>query len=203
MRKQKKKAIEMEYFRKDKDNKKKEDLLISKDIAGSNNINIESLANDFARLKICYVDQKKDSKSWIYKVESNLKELTKAVMDLIEQNKALNLRQNNQNNAKRNNQTVSPKIRELNIQLFKIKESILNKSKQYLMVKVEENNLLFNIRNLEKRRCYDDKNEMPTWANKSTYIETSDEPEPNKKGSTTYISISHLIQELNGLKSIA
>ncbi|KAF0536074.1 hypothetical protein F8M41_009338 [Gigaspora margarita] len=84
-------AIEMECFRKDKDNRKEEDLSISEGIAGSNNIDIDSLANDFAGLKICGIDQKKDSESWVYKIKSNLKELTKAVMDLTEQNKALNV----------------------------------------------------------------------------------------------------------------
>ncbi|CAG8846246.1 30669_t:CDS:2, partial [Gigaspora margarita] len=106
---------------------------------------------------------KKDSESWVYKMESNLKELTKAIMDLMEQNKALNIwcykynqeghiakncpnrtlqpQQNNQDNAKRNNQTVNLEIRGLNIRLFEIKESISNKSKQYLMIKFEGNNL--------------------------------------------------------------
>ncbi|KAF0507608.1 hypothetical protein F8M41_018988 [Gigaspora margarita] len=87
--KTKKRVIEIEKFRKNKDNRIEKDQLISEDIAGSNNIDIGSFANDFAGLKICYINQKKDSKSWVYKMKSNLKELTKAVMDLTKQNKLL------------------------------------------------------------------------------------------------------------------
>ncbi|CAG8595206.1 7371_t:CDS:1, partial [Dentiscutata heterogama] len=56
----------------------------------SSNIDIDSFAKDFARLKICHVDQKKDDKNWAHKIESNIKELTKAVMDLTEHNRTFN-----------------------------------------------------------------------------------------------------------------
>ncbi|CAG8835787.1 33984_t:CDS:2, partial [Gigaspora margarita] len=56
--KTKKRALEMKDFRRDKNNSKEKDQSIPKVIAEFSNIDINFLAKDFARLKICHIDQK-------------------------------------------------------------------------------------------------------------------------------------------------
>ncbi|CAG8499671.1 13391_t:CDS:2, partial [Dentiscutata heterogama] len=157
--------------------------------------------------------------NWAHKMESNIKELTKAVMDLTEHNRTFNSRRNqrslplssnhnvnnqnqaprphrcyecnqeghiarycpnrlqqqnnNQSNKERNNQTLNQEVRGLNVRLFEVKETSSSEINEYLMIKVEGSDMLFDIRNLGKRRRCDDENEMPTWANIEQTLDTN------------------------------
>ncbi|CAG8525338.1 15181_t:CDS:2, partial [Dentiscutata erythropus] len=194
-------VLEIEDFRKDKDDSKEKDRSTPEVSTESSNTDIDSLAKDFAGLKICCVEQKKDDENWAHKLESNIKELTKANQaprprrcyecnqeGYIARNCLIRAQKqnNNHDNEERNNQILNPEIRGLNVRLFEIKETTSSKSNEYLMIKVEGSDMLFDIRNLRKRRhCNDDdENEMPTWAkskfrNDRTHETRDDTIKPN------------------------
>ncbi|CAG8833361.1 15373_t:CDS:2, partial [Racocetra persica] len=207
--------------------------------------NVDDLASAFGALKICRVDQNQDQDDRIGKMESSIKELTKAILDLKEnrepplyrnqrtqnqrpgnQNQTIRSRRcyqcdqeghlsrdcptraqqtlpDNQRNVTRNNQPDGPEVRGMNIRYLEVTESIKDEGDDYLRIKLEEGESLFDVRNLGKRRRVEDEHEMPSWAQKSTYNEIPEEIDQHKKGSIMYIPISELTAELDILKTIA
>ncbi|CAG8646030.1 3855_t:CDS:1, partial [Ambispora leptoticha] len=206
---------------------------------------VDDLASAFGALKICRVDQNQDQDDRIGKMESSIKELTKAILDLKEnrepplyrnqrtqnqrpgnQNQTIRSRRcyqcdqeghlsrdcptraqqtlpDNQRNVTRNNQPDGPEVRGMNIRYLEVTESIKDEGDDYLRIKLEEGESLFDVRNLGKRRRVEDEHEMPSWAQKSTYNEIPEEIDQHKKGSIMYIPISELTAELDILKTIA
>ncbi|CAG8550735.1 16804_t:CDS:2, partial [Dentiscutata heterogama] len=128
------------------DAKKRQDTTNESNVTKSD---MDDLTTAFNAMKICRVDQNADQDDRMSKMESSIKELTKAIISLKE-NKPPNAR-------------------------------LKGESDEYLMIKAEEGKSLFDVRNLGKRRRVEDEHEMPSWAQKSTYIETPEETEQYKK----------------------
>ncbi|CAG8696771.1 16904_t:CDS:2, partial [Racocetra persica] len=72
-------------------------------------------------------------------------------------------------------QPNGPKVRGINIQYLEVTEAVKNEDSEYLKIELKESGLLFNVRNLDKRRHVEEEHEMPSWAQKGTYVETPEE----------------------------
>ncbi|RIB23288.1 hypothetical protein C2G38_2171703 [Gigaspora rosea] len=159
---------------------------------------MKDLTSAFGALKICQVDQNSGQDDRMNKIESSIKELTKAVIDLKDNKSSsthriqksneehisrncptmgLQPRFNNLRNEPRRNEIANPEVGGVNICYFETTESMKGESDKCLMIQVEEGEKLFDVKNLGKRRRVENEHEMPTWARKSAYINTPEEIE--------------------------
>ncbi|CAG8522618.1 28641_t:CDS:2 [Gigaspora margarita] len=125
-------------------------------------------------------------------MESSIKELTKAVMNLKEnrppnapkmlrmqsrrayfsklsyQNSSTTIQQ--RQDEPRNDRSENLKVKGINVCYFEINDITKSEGDEYLMIKAEGGVPLFDIRNLGKRRRVEDEHEMLSWAQKASIV---------------------------------
>ncbi|CAG8738371.1 29354_t:CDS:2, partial [Racocetra persica] len=154
----KKWAIKVEKYSKDNEYSVKSPTRSKNEEQNMTKSDVDDLTSAFEALKICRVGQSQDPDDRIAKMKSSIKELTKAILDLRENKKPIMRRNQTMQNQKPNSRNQPNRPQK-------------DGDDEYLRVELKEGKSLFDVRNLEKRRRIEDKHEMLSWAQKSTYVD--------------------------------